>query len=496
MTLLRKHGLWLVFATMAGIVGAWLIYASRPTVYLSTAQVDVEPHVVALTTPIVPNMGTEEQVATSGVVLASTARALGAKPRNLATDLSAKVTGTANIMSINCTMPAAAAAQRCAAAAAAGYVAFRNQVGSSKIDQAHDPLHVTLVTAATLPASPAGPGKRILLPLGAFLGMTLGVGAIFVRDRFDDRVRDRADLERCLDAPVLAAVPRVWRRVADPALVFCRAPFSPAAEAYRYLRARLNPLITSVSDHGAVLLVAGAQALEGRTCVAANLATALAHAGDTVILVDADLRHPSLSEVFSTGERPGLTDLLAGRASLEEVAVPTEVPGLRLVTVGEVAVRPADMFEVAGLTRAFAGMRAVADVVVIDSAPVQAVSDAIILARVSDLVVVVADVRRTDRGAASAAVQEIRATGPRIIIGVLNRVPSLGNGQVRSSVTRESESLAPSPSVPALLAGKVPPRGPNGQRWARYGATRAGQRGPIDTGNDADQAPGSGQDTG
>ena len=159
MTLLRKHGLWLVFATMAGIVGAWLIYASRPTVYLSTAQVDVEPHVVALTTPIVPNMGTEEQVATSGVVLASTARALGAKPRNLATDLSAKVTGTANIMSINCTMPAAAAAQRCAAAAAAGYVAFRNQVGSSKIDQAHDPLHVTLVTAATLPASPAGAGE-------------------------------------------------------------------------------------------------------------------------------------------------------------------------------------------------------------------------------------------------------------------------------------------------------------------------------------------------
>src|SRR5439155_24017728 len=127
--------------------------------------------------------------------------------------------------------------------------------------------------------------------------LMLGLGAILIRDHFDDRIRDRGDAERCLDAPVLAAVPRVSRRAGSPAFVFCRAPHSPAAEAYRYLRARLDPLLTS-AEGGVVLLVAGAQRLEGRTSVAVNLATALAHSGDNVILVDADLRRPSLSKIF------------------------------------------------------------------------------------------------------------------------------------------------------------------------------------------------------
>ena len=169
-----------------------------------------------------------------------------------------------------------------------------------------------------------------------------------------------------------------------------------------------------------MLLVASARGREGRTSVAANLATALAHAGDNVILVDADLQHPSLSKVFGTGDRPGLSDLLAGRASLEEVAVATDVPGLRLVTAGEVPGRPTDMLEVSRLTRSFARMKAVADVIVVDSAPVLEVSDALTLARVSDLVVMVADLRRTRRGDASSAAQQIRAVGLGTIVGVLN----------------------------------------------------------------------------
>jgi polysaccharide biosynthesis transport protein len=382
------------------------------------------------------------------------------------------VSGTANVLSVSCTMPTAAMAQRCAAAASAAYVRFRDLTGGSKSAQAHDPYHVTLVTAAVLPAGPAGPHKRILLPLGAMLGLALGIGAVLIRDHFDDRVRDRADLERCLDAPVLTAIPRIRRGSVNPAFVYCRAPLSRAAEAYRYLRSRLTPLLTPTPDGGAVLLVTGSQALEGRTCVAANLAAALAHAGNSVILVDADLRHPSLSKILGAGERPGLTDLLAARAALEEVVVPTDVPGLRLVAGGmrPVASEVADTFEPTHLTRAFTGMRAAADVVVVDSASVLAVSDPISLAHVSDLVVIVADVRRTGRSAVSAAVQEIRTTGQQTVVGVLNRVSSLGTSRARPGVTHEPEpSLAPQHQVPALLAGAVPPRGQNGQRKVAAG---------------------------
>ena len=295
MTLLRRHGLWVLLATFAGIIGALLVYELRPIAYSSTAQVDVESHVVALP----PNMTTETQVATSGVVVTPTASVMGMSASSMRSHLSAKVTGTANVLSISCTMPTPAAAQRCATAAAAAYISFRNMVGSPKAAQARNPLQVTLVTAASLPTAPAGPGKKILLPIGAILGLLLGIGAMIVRDHFDDRVRDRADLERCLDAPVVAEVPRVSRRAGSPASVFSRTPHSPAAEAYRYLRARLEPLVAS-ADGGVVLLVAGPRRLEGRTSVAANLATALAYAGDKVILVDADLKNPALSKVFGT----------------------------------------------------------------------------------------------------------------------------------------------------------------------------------------------------
>ena len=476
---------------IAGIAGAWLIYMARPVAYSSAAQVDVESHIVALTTPVPPNMTTEAQIATSGVVVTSAAKALGVTPGSLRRDLSAKVTGTANILSINCTMPTPAAAQNCASAAAAGYVAFRNLVSSSKTDQARDPLHATLVTSAARPAAPSGTGKRILLPIGAVLGLLLGIGGILIRDHLDDRIRDRADLERCLDAPVAAAVPRVSRRAGNPALVFSRAPHSPAAEAYRYLRARLDPALTS-RENGALVLVASARGREGRTSVASNMATALAYAGDNVILVDADLRRPSLSKVFGTGDRPGLSDLLVGRASLEEVAVATDVPGLRLVTAGEAATRPTDMFEVFRLTRSFARMKAVADVIVVDSSPMLAVSDALTLARVSDLVVVVADLRHTRRGDASSTAQQIRAVGLGTIVGVLNKMPrSLLTGQVRMrpSVRKEPEPLASSSGVPTILAGLVPPRGQNGQGGARPGAARASRRGRQITSPDETPPP-------
>jgi len=491
MTLLRRHGLWLVLATIAGIVGAMLMYTSRSITYSSTAQVDVEAHVVANTTPVTPNMTTETQVATSGVVVTSTAHALRLNPPQLQSHLSAKVSGTANILSITCTMPTRPAAQRCATAAAAAYIAFRNMASANKTAQAHDPLQATLVTAASAPGSPAGLGKKILLPLGAILGLLVGVGAMILRDRADDRVRDRADVERCLEAPVIAEVPRVSRRGGSPANVFSWAPQSPAAEAYRYLRARLDPppLVAS-KEGGMVLLVAGARGLEGRTSVAANLATAFARGGDTVILVDADTRRPSLSRVFGARYEHGLGDLLAGRASLDEAAVPTEVPGLRLVAAAGDNAQTQDMLEVTRLEQVLVRMRAAADVIIIDSAPVLEVSDALTLARVSDLVVVVADPRRTRRGDASSVAQQIRAVGLGTIVGVLNGTPWSPWSRTLWRRTRPKFSPRPTPApvapaVPESMVTLLPPGGPNGQ----------GENGPGEAKKTTDEQNGEGRPT-
>lgn len=490
MTLLRKNILWLILATMAGVVGALLVHGSLPVRYVSSAEVDVEPNIAALNIGYTPNMVTEQQVATSGVVLADAALSLGTTPAALAKDLSASLSGTsatggtANVLSISCAMPTAIGAQRCAAAAADAYMAFRNDTSQPK-----NPISVTLVTPASLPTATSGVHLRILLPIGAILGLLLGIGAVFVRDQFDHRVRDRADLERLLDVPVLAAIP-LTRRSQD---VFIRRPLSAAAESYRFLREHLGPLISSVPDGGAVLLVTAAQAGDECASVAANLAVALAEPGAKVLLVDADLWRPSLDTVFAAGRRPGWSDLLAGRASLGEVAIPVpRVPGLRLVTAGYTTIRSAEIFQDAKLAQAVRDMRAQADVIVIDSAPVLEVSHTIALARASDIVAMVADVRRTTREDVSAAVKQIRATGPRAIVGVLNGVASPVSGRARPALA-QSASLAPASEVPASLASAVPPRGPNGRHREQFGGAHVYPDEPGDAATDADDGPGSGE---
>lgn len=494
MTLLRKQGLWLVFAVLAGVVAGWLVYAGKATAYASTAQVDIEAHVVQNTTPVQPNLATEKQVATSGVVVANTARSLGLKPADIAKALKAGVSGTSNVLSITCTMPTVSTAERCAAAAAAAYINFRNQSTGSPGTQTHDPLHATLVTPASTPLSPAGLGKKILLPLGAIIGLLLGIGGIYVRDRLDHRVRDRADLERCMEVPVLATVPRLRRGAGNAASIFSKAPLSPAAEAYRRLRVGLQPHISSASDQGAVLLVASGRTREGRTSVAANLAAAMAHAGTSVILVDADLRNPSLGRVFGAAKRAGLADLLGGGTSIEDVAVPTGIPGLRLVTIGELTSRSVDTFETNRINSVFGKLRVHAEVVIVDSAPVSAISDAITLARVSDITLVVADARRTDRAGAAAASAELRATAPRAIFGVLNNArQSRWTRQARPGVVTVTESPVPSTAAPAGSAAPAPPRGQDGKLRNRLGALRRSDEAIVAHGANTHEAS-SGQD--
>jgi polysaccharide biosynthesis transport protein len=180
MTLLRRHGLWVIIATVVGIAGAWLYHAAQPAVYTSTAQVDVEPN-TGLGPPVTPNMATEEQVATSGIVLGNTANALGVSARVLAGELSAKASSTSTVLSISCTGPNPRSAQSCAQLAATVYIGYRNQLGETRAQQQRDPYHVTLVTPAQVPASPAGIGMKILLPIGAILGLGLGLDGVVLR---------------------------------------------------------------------------------------------------------------------------------------------------------------------------------------------------------------------------------------------------------------------------------------------------------------------------
>lgn len=423
--MIRKHAVWVVLATLVGLVGAWLAVSGRSVSYTAATAVDVEPRIISGSVPVTPNLATEEKVVTSGVVLDAAASRLGLSPGHLSARVSVSVSGTSNILSIGCTMSKPDQAQYCASVVTAAYTSFRNETGASKSAQARDPLVVTLVSPAILPVSPSGTKKSVILSIGALLGLLLGLGAAYVRDRADDRVRDRADLGRNLGAPALADIARVRGRGVPAPFVFLRDPASAAAESYRYLRVRVDALSAAAPSAGRVIQVTGPRGGEGSTSVSSNLATALAHVGHRVILVDGDVRRVTLSALYGVADQRGFTDLLAGAASLSEVIEITELPRLLLIPAGSPREDPADLFEPAALAGVFASLTAAADVVIVDSGPLLEVSDPIALTSVSTVVVVVADVRTTTRTAIRAAAHEISSTDGRHVVGVLNHVPRL-----------------------------------------------------------------------
>jgi succinoglycan biosynthesis transport protein ExoP len=483
MSFLRRYALWIVLATVACTAGSWAFAAHQPVQFTATAAVDVEASVIPGAAPAVPNLQTEEQVATSEIVLSAAAAKLGTSPSELLTHLSVTNKAGTNILTVACSEPTAAAATSCAKAVAAAYTAYRNETASSKATQARDPLHVAIVTLAPSASQKSAKRKLELVVLGLILGLALGVGTAFLRDRLDDRVRDRADLARCLNAPVLSDIPAIRGTSARPEASASHAPRSPLAEAYRRLRARIGPLIASTDSQGRVLLVTSAHPGEGRTSVAMNLAAVMAFGGTNVLLVDADLRNPTLSDELQARYERGLTDLLADRARIGDVITPANLArGLSFMSAGTVVDHPADLFDSARLQRIFSQLRVLADVVIVDSGPLRKVSDPLALVPVSDIVLVVADARRTRRAAVTAATQEIRESGSVAIVGVLNRVrqpwrlnlaPARDTRRTRSGSRKTGSATIEADPNSIPKAGWRNPA--PAERTAGFGATRSVQ---------------------
>jgi polysaccharide biosynthesis transport protein len=477
MSFLRRYLLWIIVATAACIAGSWVIAAGQSAQYSATASVDVESNVIPGVVPATPNLATEVQVATSGSVLSAASSVLGMTNQQLLKHLSVSNKANTNILSIACSEPSATAAASCANAVATAYTNFRNDAGSSKATQAKDPLHVTIVTNASVPTSKSSKRKVELLAVGVIFGLMLGVGTAYLRDRLDDRVRDRADLGHCLNAPVLTDIPAVRRGAMRPEA----APGSALAEAYRHLRARISPLLVSPDGQGRVVLVTSAQPGEGRTSVATNLAVVMARTGARVLLVDADLRNRALSHRFQVRGQPGLTDLLADPARIGDAIMPANLaPGLSFMAAGRGADRPGDLLDTARLRRTFAQLKVMADVIIIDSGPVRAVSDPLALVAVSDIVLIVADVRRTRRAAVAGVAEEIRESGALTLAGVLNRVAQRWRRDVTSA---RGTGGTPEAGLGALEVRASEPTkisaGPNGSARADWQKPDRAEPGPL-----------------
>ncbi|WP_255220631.1 polysaccharide biosynthesis tyrosine autokinase [Gordonia rubripertincta] len=279
---------------------------------------------------------------------------------------------------------------------------------------------LTVVTPASIAESPVSPRTYRNVALGFLLGAFLGVLLILARARFDTKVRSTDDLE-ILELPALGVIPRDTDLEGRGALDFSVGS-SVTAEAYRSLRTNLS--FSNVDAPVKVIIVTSPSSGEGKTTTAINLAAALAEAGNRVVIVDADLRRPTLALRLSLNGEVGLTTYLAGSAQLSDLVQETGMSDLDALSSGSLPPTPAELLGSQRAGLCFSELASIYDYVVIDSPPVLPVTDAVVLTQWADGVLLVARAGRTTRPNLTAATENLSKANATPIGVVLNDASS------------------------------------------------------------------------
>ncbi len=270
----------------------------------------------------------------------------------------------------------------------------------------------------TLPVSPKVPQNTLL---AALVGLMLAAGVAFLFEYLDDTVKSAEDVARLGDLPTLGSIIRFPKNGHAERLVSERDPRSPVSEAYRVLRTNVD--FARVSHPGSTLLVTSSLAREGKSTTAANLAVINAIAGRSVVLVDADLRRPTVHKFFGLENGAGLTNLLLREAlPLESALQATPIQGLRLLASGPIPPNPAELLASPRMGAIVEALKSLADLVIFDSPPLLAVSDPVILGAQLEGVAVVVDAGRTRGGALGRALDVLEHGAVPILGVVLNKL--------------------------------------------------------------------------
>jgi capsular exopolysaccharide synthesis family protein len=250
-------------------------------------------------------------------------------------------------------------------------------------------------------------------------GVVLGLILTFTRDRFDEQVREPADLQQVLSVPNLGSIPVLpdRHRKRDTSLVTLHAPEGPHADAFRRLRSAV--LLMMRANGAKIVAITSANAGEGKSTVAANLAVTLAQAGNSVCLVSADVRRPTLDQFFQVPGHTGLMDVLDGSVSLDDALV--QVAGLALLTSGRPHANPTDLLQSVLMETTMTTLRANFDYTVVDTPPVLAVADVLGMATMLDVVLFVVSASETTEADITAAESELNNVGANITGAIMNR---------------------------------------------------------------------------
>ena len=285
--------------------------------------------------------------------------------------------------------------------------------------------NITLVDGADLPQFPYKPNVLTNMVLALLSGLILAGAFVFLRDHFDDAIRSPDDVERKLGLPMLGLIPDV-----DNLLEEAGDASSSLSESYHALVTNL--MYSTTSGLPRTLLVTSAGEAEGKTTTAYAVAQDLARLGRSVLLVDADLRRPTLHHRLQDSTRPGLTEVLAGQAILDDVIVGSGQPNLSFVTALPIPPEPSLLLAGDHLPRVIEEAKRRFDVTIVDSPPMLGLSDTATLASQIDGIILMVDASEFQRGAVKSALRRLRLVNADVLGVVLSKFdPNSADGEYR-----------------------------------------------------------------
>jgi capsular exopolysaccharide synthesis family protein len=281
-----------------------------------------------------------------------------------------------------------------------------------------------LLANAIVPTSPSHPKTKIIIGVAAVFGVMLGLLLVYVAEQLDQTFRSGDDIESVLGLPCLSIVPKLslLGSLVSPYDYVLNKPTSAFAEAFRSLRAAL--WVGGQDGRGAYKSVAimSSRPGEGKTAAAISLARVAAAAGERAILVDCDVRQPSVGKALKAAPDVGLVDILTGKATREQAVRKDPGSGMDYIVIGTNTPNSAQLLMSDAMASLVQSLRADYDLVVLDAPPILAISDARILATVVEAVVYCVLWRETSRSAVTSGVRILRSIGANIVGAVLTQV--------------------------------------------------------------------------
>jgi len=293
--------------------------------------------------------------------------------------------------------------------------------------------NIRIVDRAEVPKDPVKPRKGLNILLAIIVGLVMGIGLAFFFEYLDNTIKIPEDIKQHLKIPYLGPAPLFSPEGkgnpdddTDPELVTLHSPKSTASESYRGIRTSI--LLSSAESAPQVILISSAGPLEGKTITAANLAVTMAQADSKVIVLDCDMRRPKMHKLFGIAKDCGVSNLLVGSSDVEEAVFHTRIPKLDIIPSGPIPPNPSEILGSTRMAALLNDLRKQYAHILIDSSPSTAVTDAVVLSKWVDGVVLVIRAGNMAREIAKNGIAQFEAVGAHILGAVLNGVDMSKDG--------------------------------------------------------------------